>query len=189
MKGSRTEKNLLAAFAAESQARNHYTFFASEAEKEGYHMISRVLLEIADQERIHAKNLFRHLPGGTCEIKMKFPSGITGTSIENLKIAIDEELETHTKTYPEFAKVAREEGFEDIARLFLNISIAEKLHEKRFRKMLKMIEDGAVWKRAENTIWICTKCGFTMEGTEPPPKCPACMHPKEYYEVYVDKCK
>jgi len=188
MKGSRTEKNILAAFAAESQARNHYTFFASEAEKEGYHKISRILLEIADQERIHAKNFFRHLPGGKCEIKMTFPSGTIGTTIENLKIAINEELETHTKTYPEFAKVAREEGFEDIARMFLNISIAEKLHEKRFRKLLKTIEDSTVWKAGENTTWICSKCGFIQEGAEPPTKCPACMHPKEYYEVFTEKC-
>jgi len=187
-KGSRTEKNLLTASLAESLARNQYSFFASQAEKEGYHQISRIFNEISDHERIHAKNFFKYLPGGTCEIKSCFPSSVVGSTLENLKQACDEELDAHSKLYPEFAKVARDEGFEDVARMFLNVAIAEKLHERRFRKLLKTVEEGKIWKNAENSIWLCSKCGFNMEGKEPPAKCPSCQHPKEYFEVFTEKC-
>ena len=186
MKGSRTEKNLMTAFMLESQARTLYTFFASAAEKEGYHQICRIFLEVADNERIHAKSFIRHFPGGSCEIKMTCQSEVVGTTIENLKLAISDEANAQSKLYPEFAKVAREEGFEDVARLFLNVAIAEKLHERMFRKLLKNIEEGTVWKRGENTTWICTKCGFNFQGTEPPPKCPACQHPREYFEILIE---
>lgn len=187
-KGSRTERNLLVAFISESQARNRYTFFASQAEKEGYHKVSSIFLEVADHERIHAKNFIRLLPGGTCEIKMTFPSAGVGSTIENLKFSIDDELETHSKLYPEFAKIARDEGFEDAARLLLNVATAEKLHERRFRKLLKTIEDGKIWKDDESTVWICSKCGFNTQGVEPPAKCPACQHPKEYFNIFHENC-
>jgi rubrerythrin len=186
-KGSRTEKNLLTAFMLESQARNLYTFFASQAEKEGYHQILRIYLEVADHERIHAKNFCRNLPGGKCELKVALSTSVVGSTLENLKFTCDEESEAHTRLYPEFAKAARDEGFEDIARLFLNVAIAEKLHEKRFRKLLKTAEEGKAWKGRENTIWVCSKCGFNIEGEEPPAKCPACQHPKEYFESFTEE--
>lgn len=187
LKGSRTEKNLLISFAGESQARNRYSFFAKIAEKEGYHQVSRIFLETAEQERIHAKNFFRSLPGGVCEITATFPSGVLDTTVENLKESIAGEHEENSKLYPECAQIARDEGFEEIARMFLNIAVAEKYHEARYGKLLKNLQDGKVWKRDEPVSWTCSKCGFTFDGKEPPGKCPACQHPREYFTRTCDK--
>ncbi|MBU1024188.1 rubrerythrin family protein [bacterium] len=186
IKGSQTEKNLLKAFAGESQARNRYTFFAKAAKKEGYYQVARLFLETAEHERIHAKNFFRELPGGDLEITAKFPSGVIGTTEENLKSSIAGEHEENSFLYPEFAQVARNEGFEDLARLFLSVVVVEKMHEKRFSKLLKRVDEDTVWKRDETVRWVCTKCGFTYEDKEPPGKCPCCKHPKEYFEVFVE---
>ena len=187
LKGSQTEKNLLIAFAGESQARNRYTYAAKVAEKEGYHRISRIFFETAEQERIHAKNFFRALPGEHVEITASFPAGVIGNTTENLKAAIEGEHEESSELYPKFAQIARDEGFEDIARRFLNVVVSEQMHEKRFKKLLKCIEDDKVWKRDEPAVWTCAKCGFTSEDNEPPEKCPACDHPKEYFEIYNDR--
>ena len=187
LKGSQTEKNLLMAFAGESQARNRYTYFAKIAEKEGYHRISRIFLETAEQERIHAKNFFRELPGGDAEITATFPSGVIGKTVDNLKASIAGEHEEASELYPAFAQIARDEGFEEIARLFLNVVVAEQMHEKRYSKLLKLIEDDTIWKREEPVFWTCSKCGFTFEECEPPEQCPACKHPKEYFELLIDK--
>lgn len=183
LKGSQTEKNLLTAFAGESQARNRYTYFAKVAEKEGYHRIGRVFLQTAEHERIHAKNFFRELPGGDAEITATYPSGVIGNTTGNLKASIAGEHEESSEIYPAFAQVARGEGFEEIARLFLNVVVSEQMHEKRFKKLLKCIEEDKVWKRGEPVVWTCSKCGFTIEDNEPPEKCPACAHPKEYFEI------
>lgn len=187
LKGSQTEKHLLMAFAGESQARNRYTYFAKVAEKEGYHRISRIFFETAEHERIHAKNFFRELPGGDVEITATFPAGVIAKTADNLRASIAGEHEEATEIYPAFAQVARDECFESIARLFLNVVVAEQMHEKRFKKLLKCIEDDKVWKRDEPVFWTCSKCGFTIENNEPPEQCPACAHPKEYFEILVDK--
>lgn len=184
LKGTRTEKNLLAAFAGESQARNRYTYFASQAKKEGYEQIAAIFLETADNEKEHAKRLFKFLEGGEVEITAAFPAGVIGDTLTNLKSAAAGENYEHTQMYPEFARVAEEEGFPEIAAVFRAIAKAEVGHEERYKKLIENLEQGKVFKRDQKVTWRCRNCGYLHEGTEPPEVCPACGHPKGYYEVY-----
>jgi len=183
LKGSQTEKNLLTAFSGESQARNRYTYFSSQARKEGYMQISAIFEETANQEKEHAKREFKFLQGGEVEISAAFPAGVIGTTIENLKAAAAGEHYENTDMYPGFAKVADEEGFPEIAEVFRNIAIAEKRHEDRYVALAKNIADGSVFKREEPVRWVCRNCGYVHEGTKPPDKCPACAHPQAYFEL------
>ena len=183
IKGTKTEKNLLAAFAGESQARNRYTYFASKAKKEGFEQISFIFEETANQEKEHAKRFFNFLEGGEAEIIATFPAGIIATTLENLKAAAAGEKHEHTNLYPSFAKTAREEGFEAIAVVFEKISVAEKQHEKRYRDLAANIEAGSVFKRKEKTVWRCRNCGYLHEGNEAPDLCPACAHTKAHFEL------
>lgn len=186
LKGTKTEKNLLTAFAGESQARNRYDYFASQAKKEGYVQISKIFSETALNEKEHAKRLFKFLEGGEVEISASFPAGKIGTTAENLKSAAEGENYEHSKMYPEFAKVAQEEGFNEIAAVFRAIAKAEVGHEARFLKLLENIEKDKVFKREGKVRWRCSNCGYIHEGPEPPEKCPACAHPKAYFELLVE---
>jgi len=181
--GTKTERNLLTAFAGESQARNRYTYFASKARKEGYVQIADIFAETANQEREHAKRLFKFLEGGEVEIAAAFPAGAIGTTPENLKAAAAGENYEWTEMYPGFAKLAREEGFEGIAAVFEAISVAERQHEKRYNDLLANIEAGRVFKRDKPVIWRCRNCGYLHEGTEAPQECPACAHPQAHFEI------
>ncbi len=183
LKGSQTEKNLLAAFAGESQARNRYTYFASQAKKEGYVQISSIFEETANQEKEHAKREFKFLQGGEVEITAAFPAGVIGTTVENLKAAAAGEHYETTEMYPEFADVAEKEGFSEIAKVFRNIAVAEKRHEDRYVALAMNIEDGVVFKRSKPVRWVCRNCGYVHEGTEAPTSCPACAHPQDYFEL------
>ncbi len=186
LKGTKTEKNLLTAFAGESQARNRYTYFASQAKKEGYVQIAAVFEETANQEKEHAKRLFKFLEGGEVEITGSFPAGVIGTTLENLKAAAEGENYEHTQMYPEFARIARDEGFNEIACVLEAIAVAERYHEERYNALVKNIEDGKVFKKDAPVKWRCRNCGYIHEGTEPPEKCPACAHPKGYFEVLIE---
>lgn len=186
LKGTKTEKNLLTAFAGESQARNRYTYFSSQAKKEGYVQIAAIFQETADQEKEHAKRLFKFLEGGEVEISGAFPAGKIGTTLENLLASADGENHEHTQMYPEFAEVARQEGFDEIACVFEAIARAEKFHEDRYRKLAANIEQGRVFKRDEPVKWRCRNCGYVHEGSEPPEKCPACAHSKAYFELLAE---
>ena len=183
VKGSQTEKNLLTSFAGESQARMRYTYFASVAKKEGYEQIAAIFTETADQEKEHAKRMFKWLEGGMVEITASYPAGVIGTTAENLKAAAAGENEEWTADYPHFADVADEEGFPAIATMYRNIAIAEKAHEERYLAFLKNIETESVFKKEEKTVWQCRNCGFVHEGEEAPKACPACLHPQAYFEV------
>jgi len=183
LKGTRTEKNLLTAFAGESQARNRYTYFASQARKEGYQQIMAVFLETADNEKEHAKRLFKLLEGGEAEIKASFPAGVIGDTKENLRAAARGEHYEHTKMYPEFASVAEKEGLQNIATVFRAIAVAERQHEKRYLNLLENIEKDKVFKRENVVKWKCRNCGYIHEGTEAPKECPACAHPRAYFEL------
>jgi rubrerythrin len=183
LKGSRTEKNLLMAFAGESQARNRYTFFASQARKEGYEQIAAIFEETANQEKEHAKRFFSFLQGGDVEITTSFPAGKVGTTLENLKAAAGGENHEWTELYPSFAKIAREEGFSAAASIFDFISVAEKRHEERYKALAHNIEHNEVFKKSEKTTWRCRNCGYTHEGTESPKACPACAHPQAHFEA------
>jgi rubrerythrin len=183
IKGTKTEKNLLTAFAGESQARNRYTYFASQAKKEGYEQIAAIFLETADNEKEHAKRLFKFLEGGEVEISAAFPAGVIEDTKENLKAAASGENYEHTKMYPDFARVAEEENFQEIASVFSSIAVAERQHEKRYLSLLENIEKGRVFKSEKVVKWRCRNCGYIHEGTEPPEKCPACAHPKAYFEL------
>ncbi len=183
LKGSKTEKNIMAAFAGESQARNRYTYFASKAKKEGYVQMAAIFEETANQEKEHAKRLFKLLEGGEVEITGSFPAGTIGTTLENLKASAAGENYEHTTMYPDFAKVAKEEGFDKIAAIFESIAVAEKQHEKRYNDLAANIEAGKVFKREEKVVWRCRNCGFLYEGAEAPEKCPACDHPRAYFEL------
>jgi rubrerythrin len=183
LKGTKTEKNLTTAFAGESQARNRYTYFASQARKDGYEQIAQVFEETANQEREHAKRFFKFLEGGDALVEAMFPAGRIGTTAENLKAAADGEHHEWTDMYPQFAKVARAEGFNDIAVTFDAIAVAEKQHDKRYRGLLANIEQGQVFKRNEKVKWRCLNCGYVFEGREAPNKCPACQHPQAYFEL------
>ena len=186
IKGTRTEKNLLAAFAGESQARNRYTFFASAAKKEGFEQIAAVFLETADNEKEHAKRFFKFLEGGMAEITASFPAGIIGSTALNLKSAADGEHEEWTKLYPGFGEVAEQEGFKDIAMAFRYIAKVEVEHEKRYRKLLENLETEKVFKKGEKETSICRNCGHHHEGAEAPEQCPACLHPRSFFELWME---
>ncbi len=186
MKGSRTEQNLLAAFAGESQARNRYTFFASVAKKEGYEQIASIFLETADNEKEHAKRFFKFLEGGMVSFTASFPAGTIGTTIENLKAAAEGEHEEWTKLYPAFGDTAEEEGFREAAGAFRFIAKVEVEHEKRYRKLLDNIIAGSVFKKDEKKTWICRNCGYHHEGEEAPGQCPTCLHPRSYFEIWKE---
>jgi len=183
LKGSRTEKNLLASFAGESQARNRYTYFASKARKEGYVQIAMIFEETANQEKEHAKRFFSQLQGGEVIVDGPFPSGVIGTTAENLKAAAEGEHEEWTRLYPSFARTAREEGFEPAAKIWDAVSVAEKQHEKRYKALLANVDVGKVFSRDQPVVWRCINCGYLHEGTEAPQSCPACAHPQGYYEL------
>jgi rubrerythrin len=183
LKGSQTENNLLAAFAGESQARNRYTYFASQARKEGYIQISSIFEETANQEKEHAKREFKFLQGGEVEITAAFPAGVIGSTIENLKEAAAGEHYETTEMYPSFAKVAEKEGFDEIAEVFRNIAVAEKRHEDRYVALAKNIANGVVFKREKPVRWVCRNCGYVHEGKEAPDVCPACAHPQAHFEL------
>ena len=186
LKGTRTEKNLLIAFAGESQARNRYTFFSSTAKKEGFVQISYIFEETADQEKEHAKRLFKFLEGGDVEITAKFPAGKIGNTLENLLSAAEGEKYEHTVLYPTFAKIAREEGFEEIARVFEAIAVAEEFHEKRYIALANNLKEGTVFKKKVEVIWRCRNCGYIHKGLEAPEECPSCAHPKAYFELICE---
>ena len=183
LKGTQTEKNLLAAFAGESQARNRYTYFASKAKKEGFVQIADIFTETADQEKEHAKRLFKLLEGGEIEITGAFPAGTIDSTTENLKASAAGENYEHTEMYPGFAKIAEEEGFSDIADIFRAIAVAEKQHEKRYLDLAANIDAGQVFKRDSQQVWRCRNCGYLFEGNEAPQVCPACDHPQAHFEL------
>jgi rubrerythrin len=185
-KGSRTEKNLLAAFAGESQARNRYTYFAGIAKKEGLEQISAIFLETADNEKEHAKIFFKHLQGGNVELTATYPAGVLGSTTDNLLAAAEgEKLEWGT-LYPGFAKVAGEEGFPKVAESFTEIGEVEQFHERRYRELLKILKSGYFFKKNKTVKWHCRNCGYIHEGTEAPKECPACKHPQSYFEVLAE---
>ncbi|MCD4823605.1 MAG: rubrerythrin family protein [Phycisphaerae bacterium] len=183
LKGSETEKNLMAAFAGESQARNRYTYFAGKARREGYVQIADIFEETANQEKEHAKRLFKFMAGGETEITGSFPFGTIAGTVENLKGAAAGENHEWTEMYPEFAKIAREEGFGEIADTMEAIAVAEKQHEKRYLAVAKNIEDGKVFTKDETVVWRCRNCGYLHEGPEAPKVCPACAHPQAHFEI------
>lgn len=183
LKGTQTEKNILTAFCGESQARNRYTYFASKAKKEGYVQISHIFEETANQEKEHAKRLFKLLEGGEVEISGAFPAGVIGTTEENLAEAAGGENYEYTIMYPGFAETAREEGFPEIAAIFEAIAVAEKQHEKRYLDLKANIEKGRVFKRDKKVTWRCRNCGYLHEGEEAPETCPACDHPQAHFEL------
>jgi rubrerythrin len=184
LKGTKTEKNVLLSFSGESQARNRYTYFASQAKNEGYEQIAAIFLDTADNEKEHAKVFFKLLEGGDwVEITGAFPAGVIGDTKANLKAAADGEMFENTKLYPGFTGIAESEGFPEIAETFRRISSVEKGHEKRYRALLKNVENGTVFKRDETVLWRCRNCGYIHEGTEAPEVCPACQHPRAYYEI------
>ena len=183
LKGSKTEKNLLISFAGESQARNRYTYYAAKAKNEGYVQISTIFEETANQEKEHAKRFFKFLEGGEVEISGVFPAGIIGTTKENLAAAAEGEKHEHTEIYPSFAAIAKEEGFDEIAKTFEAISVAEKQHEKRYRDLFNNIENNLVFKRDDVVVWRCRNCGYLHDGYGAPEKCPACIHPQAHFEL------
>mgnify|MGYP001817884325 FL=1 len=183
LKGSQTEKNLLAAFAGESQARNRYNYYASKAKKEGFVQISDIFTETANQEKEHAKRLFKLLEGGEVEIAGAFPAGTIDSTTENLKAAAAGENYEHTEMYPGFAKIAEEEGFGEIAAVFSAIAVAEKQHEKRYLDLADNIDAGRVFTRDTQQVWRCRNCGYLYEGKEAPQTCPACDHPQAHFEL------
>ena len=183
LKGTQTEKNILTAFAGESQARNRYTYFASKAKKVGYEQMHGIFLETADNEKEHAERLFKFLEGGETEIQASYPTGIIGSTVDNLEAAAGGENYEHTIMYPGFAKIADEEGFPEVASAMRAIAMAEKQHEKRYLGLLDNIRTNRVFKRNEVVQWKCRNCGYVHQGSEPPNECPACAHPKSYYEL------
>ncbi|HJA85425.1 MAG TPA: rubrerythrin family protein [Candidatus Bacteroides avicola] len=183
IKGTQTEKNLLTSFAGESQARMRYTYFASAAKKEGYEQIAAIFQETADQEKEHAKRMFKWLEGGMVEITASYPAGVIGNTLENLRAAAAGENEEWTKDYPHFADVADEEGFPEIALMYRNIAVAEKGHEERYLAFVKNIETSGVFAKEEEVVWQCRNCGYIYVGKEAPQVCPACLHPQAYFEV------
>lgn len=182
IKGTKTEQNLLKSFAGESQARSRYTFFASVAKKEGYEQIAGVFMETAEQEKEHAKKFFKYLEGGMVEITASYPAGMICTTAENLKAAADGENEEWDQLYPEFAKIADEEGFPQIANTFRQVAKVEAEHEKRYRTLLGRVEAGKVFERDEEIEWQCRNCGYVLKSKKAPMKCPACEHPQAYFE-------
>ncbi len=186
IKGTKTEKNLLASFAGESQARNRYTYFASAAKKAGYEQIAAIFLETADNEKEHAKRFFKLLEGGSVEIQATYPAGIIGDTAQNLEAAVSGENEEWTKLYKDAEKEAREEGFDEIADQFKEIAEVEEEHEKRYRRLLENIKDKKVFKKDTIVKWKCRNCGYVHESSEAPDECPACHHPQSYYELLCE---
>lgn len=186
IKGSETEKNLLKAFAGESQARNRYTYFSSIAKKEGLVQIAGIFEETANQEKEHAKRFWKFLEGGPVEITATYPAGASSNTLDNLKAAADGENEEWSELYPTFAKTAREEGFPEIAKAFEMISVAEKQHEKRYRDLYNNLVAGKVFKKDDKVVWRCLNCGYLHEGTDAPEMCPACIHPKAHFELLAE---
>ena len=186
IKGTRTEKNLLTAFAGESQARNRYTYFAGQARKEGFIQIADIFAETANQEKEHAKRFFSFLEGGEVKVEWPFPAGVIGSTAENLRAAAGGEHEEWSALYPGFAKTARQEGLETIAQLFEAVSVAERQHEKRYLGLLANVKAGTVFKRKEKVVWRCRNCGYLHEGTEAPALCPACAHPQAHFELLAE---
>ena len=183
IKGTQTEKNLLTSFAGESQARMRYTYFASQAKKDGYEQISAIFTETADQEKEHAKRMFKFLEGGMVEITASYPAGVIGTTLENLRAAAAGEHEEWSLDYPKFADIAEQEGFPAIAAMYRNIAVAENGHEERYMTLLRNIEEGKVFARDEEKVWQCRNCGYIFVGKEAPQACPACLHPQAYIEL------
>ncbi|MFB3887798.1 MAG: rubrerythrin [Thermodesulfobacteriota bacterium] len=186
LKGTKTEKNILTAFAGESQARNRYTYFASEARKENYMQIADIFEETASQEKEHAKRFFKFLQGGDMEIQASFPSGVIGATAQNLRAAAAGEHHEWTEMYPSFSGIAKDEGFEEIAKVFSAISIAEKQHERRYLGLLANVEKDKVFKKEKSVVWRCRNCGYLHEGKEAPSLCPACAHPQAYFELLAE---
>ena len=186
LKGTKTEQNLLKAFAGESQARMRYDYFAKQAKKEGLEQISGIFAETALHEKQHAKRFFNFLEGGDLEITATYPAGKIGTTLENLKASAEGENEEWTELYPEFARIAEEEGFKQVALAFRNIAEAEKAHDARFRKLYDNLEAGKVFKRDGVLVWKCRNCGFLHEGEEAPKMCPACLHPQAHFEIHSE---
>lgn len=186
IKGSKTEQNLLKAFAGESQARMRYNYFAKEAKKEGYEQIAAIFEETALNEKAHAKRFFRFLEGGNVEITAMYPAGKIGNTAENLMAAAMGENEEWSELYPKFAEIADEEGFKPVAKAFREIAEVEKHHEYRYRKLLKNLKEGIVFKRNDTYLWKCRECGYIHEGKEPPKVCPACLHAQAYFEIHIE---
>lgn len=186
IRGTKTERNLLVAFAGESQARNRYTFYASKAREEGYEQIAWIFLDTAENEKEHAKRIFKLLQGGSVDISASFPAGVIGTTRENLKEAAQGENYEYTTMYPEFAKVAEEEGFQEIASVLRAIAKAEEGHEKRYLKLLSNIENDQVFRRKNVVTWRCRNCGYIHQGEEAPNSCPSCDHPRAYFELFAE---
>jgi rubrerythrin len=186
IKGTKTEKNLLAAFAGESQARNRYTYFAGAARKEGFEQIANIFIETAENEKEHAKVFFKYLEGGDVEIIAAYPAGVIGNTKKNLEAAAAGENMEWTTLYAKFAQVAKEEGFPEVARSFEQISKVEKFHESRYRKLISNVGGNEVFKKKTSVKWHCTNCGYVHEGPEAPKECPACKHPQAYYEVLAE---
>lgn len=183
IKGTQTEKNLLTSFAGESQARMRYTFFASAAKKEGFEQIAAIFTETAEQEKEHAKRMFKWLEGGMVEITASFPAGVIGRTLDNLQAAAAGEHEEWSLDYPKFADIADAEGFPEIAAMYRNIAVAEKAHEERYRAFVKNIETARVFAKEGEVVWQCRNCGYIHVGKEAPEQCPACLHPQAYFEV------
>ncbi len=186
IKGSKTEKNLLAAFAGESQARMRYTYFASAARKEGYEQIANIFMETAENEKEHAKVFFKHLEGGEVEITAAYPAGVIADTKTNLEAAAAGEQMEWTAIYADFAAIAKKEGYPEVARSFEQIAKVEKFHENRYRALIANITKGEVFKRKQKVKWHCINCGYVHEGTSAPKNCPACLHPQSYYEVLAE---
>jgi rubrerythrin len=186
IKGTKTEQNLLKAFAGESQARNRYTMYSAKAKKEGYEQIAAIFLETADNEREHASLFYKKLEGGEVEITASYPAGDIGSTLENLEYAANGEHAEATLIYPEFAKTAREEGFEDIATLFELISTIEEQHEKRYRKLHENVKNNEVFDRVSECVWVCRECGYVHHGKSAPEVCPVCAHPQGFYQLLVE---
>ena len=186
IKGTETEKNLLKSFAGESQARSRYTFFASVAKKEGFEQIAAIFMETAEQEKEHAKRFFKFLEGGMVEITACYPAGVIGTTMENLRAAAEGENEEWVDLYPEFARIADEEGFPAIATAWRKIAEVEAFHEQRYRKLLSRVEAGQVFEREEEIEWQCRNCGYVHKGKSAPKACPACVHPQAFFEPKKD---
>lgn len=183
VKGTQTEKNLLTSFAGESQARMRYTYFASEAKKEGFEQIAAIFMETAEQEKEHAKRMFKYLEGGNVEITACYPAGVIGKTIDNLQAAAAGEHAEWSEDYPHFAEVAAQEGFPEIAAMYRAIAIAEKGHEERYRAFVKNVETAKVFAKEGEVVWQCRNCGYIYVGKSAPAKCPACLHPQAYFEV------
>lgn len=186
VKGTETEKNLLKAFAGESQARNRYTYFASKARKDGYMQMGAIFEETANQEKEHAERFFKFLEGGEVAITASFPAGVIGTTEENLAEAANGEYDEWHNLYPSFADKAREEGFAAIGAVWDHVCVAEKQHERRYRALLANLENGTVFKKPEKVVWRCMNCGYLHVGTEAPGSCPACAHPQSYFELLAE---